>query len=146
MGTYQKNSCITLAEIQITNKFFIQPELLYTLQGSDTNITNPSFTLRTDYIAIPVMAKFCVAKNFNIELGPQIGFLLNAQLKSGNQSFDVKNLFNNTDFALNVGAGFDINKNVAFGARYVAGLNKIDANNTDPAKNSVFQLFIAYKL
>ena len=58
-----------MAEIPIANRFSFQPELLYSGQGSSVNL---------NYLNIPLMAKYNLTKEFSLEAGPQIGFLLSA--------------------------------------------------------------------
>jgi hypothetical protein len=65
--------------VPISDKFSIQPELLYSAQGE--NGKSIDVTLQNDYINLPVMDKFYVSNNFTIEAGPQIGLLLSAKIK-----------------------------------------------------------------
>src|SRR6476620_11456259 len=65
-----------LAEIHVVEKFFIQPELLYSTQG--TKIDGPFGTdgdVKLNYLNIPVLAKYYFIENkFSVEAGPQLGF------------------------------------------------------------------------
>src|SRR5690606_27624389 len=75
-----------VAEIKFTDKFSIQPELMYSAQGvkQESNYTiagitiNESLTAKYDYINIPIMAKYYVYDGLSVELGPQFGFLVKA--------------------------------------------------------------------
>lgn len=110
------------AEIKLSDKFAIQPELLYSAQGMrvddfETEVDGVGFVtadmkFNLSYINIPVMFKYYAAEKFNIEAGPQIGFLTSAKLKTkvegyGSSDVDVKDNFESVDFGLNFGAGFD---------------------------------------
>ncbi len=66
-------------EFMISDKFAIQPELLYSAQGVKLDFDGDNGDLKLDYINIPVMAKYYVADAFSLELGPQIGFLVSAK-------------------------------------------------------------------
>src|ERR1700749_475310 len=75
------------AEIKLSEKFAIQPELLFSTQGykyketgSDADYSYEE-KLNLGYLNIPVMAKFYVAQKFSIEAGPQLGILLSAKAK-----------------------------------------------------------------
>lgn len=135
-------------EIKISDKFVIQPEVLYSGQGSDSD--EGSFNLT--YINVPLMAKYYVADKFNLEAGPQIGFLTSAKIKMDGNSIDSKRLFNSTDFGINFGAGYDFTQKLSAGIRYNLGVSGIfsdefkDALDNDvKVQNSVFSLSLAYK-
>ena len=127
------------AEIKLTEKFAIQPELMYSAQGAESD--GDKFKL--DYINIPVMAKFYVAKSFSLEAGPQIGFLTSAKIEGE----DVKDFVSSTDFSANLGAGFDFTENLSAGLRYNFGLTNVyDVEGFDDSiKNGVFSVSLGYK-
>ena len=61
------------AEVSLTEKFSLQPELLFSQQGGRSE---GNFTLDLNYITLPVMAKYYIAKGFSLEAGPQFSFLV----------------------------------------------------------------------
>ncbi|OUL62083.1 porin family protein [Flavobacterium sp. AJR] len=149
------------AEIKLTEKFSIQPELLYSLQGAKFEESGEGFsyenTDKFSYLNIPVMAKYYVAEKFSLEAGPQIGFLLSAKsdftntdeffgTTSGDE--DVKDFYKSIDFGVNFGAGYDFTENLSAGLRYNLGLSNIAENeegDNGKIKNSVFSLSVGYK-
>jgi hypothetical protein len=139
-----------LAEIHIVEKFFIQPELLFSTQGA--KFDGPFGTdgdIKLNYLNIPVLAKYYIVdKKFNVEAGPQLGVLLSA--KSNGEDF--KDYTRSTDFGFNLGAGYSFTDNFSVGLRYTIGLSPISDNDIDDseeyydsAKNSNLQLSLAYK-
>ncbi|MWB94674.1 outer membrane beta-barrel protein [Flavobacterium sp. GA093] len=155
------------AEIKLTDKFSIQPELLYSAQGAKYDFSEPEFDsfeegkLKLAYLNIPVMAKFYVTEKFTVEAGPQIGFLLSAKDdysgsfmgESYSENEDVKDGYKSIDFGVNFGAGYDFTENLSVGLRYNLGLSNIveteDAEEFDvddvSVQNSVFSLSVGYK-
>lgn len=129
------------AEIKLNEKFAIQPELLYSGQGAKyQDIGNFSM----NYINVPVMAKYFITEAFNIEAGPQVGFLMSAKEDGTN----VKEFVKSTDFGVNLGAGYDITKNIGLNLRYCLGLSGVDKEilaGDKSSKNSVIQLSVGYK-
>lgn len=132
------------ATISVSDKFAVQPELLYSAQGAKFE----GGSLNLSYINIPVMAKFNVADKFNLEVGPQIGLLMSATAKSDNGgSEDYKSLMNSTDFGLNFGAGYEVAENINVGLRYCLGLSQLQKELVTGAtayKNTNIQLSLGY--
>lgn len=139
------------AEIKLSEKFAIQPELLYSAQGVKYDGDGDAKTT-LGYLNIPVMAKFYVADKFSLEAGPQIGFLLSAKDKFEEDGIsvdlDTKDAYKSIDFGLNFGAGYDFTENLSAGVRYNLGLSNIaDTEDSDDFKinNSVFSISVGYK-
>jgi len=127
------------AEFKISEKFAVQPELMYSTQGSESE----GETFKLNYINIPVMAKYYVAKSFSIEAGPQIGFLTSAEIEGE----DYKDFVSSTDFSVNFGAGYDFTENLSAGLRYNLGLTNVyDVDGFDEEiNNGVFSVSLGYK-
>jgi hypothetical protein len=148
-------------EVKLADKFYIQPELLYSTQGSivdDVEVYDGfdvyygDVQFKFNYINVPVMFKYYVADKFNLEAGPQIGFLVSAEatvkVEGTKATESVKDNFETLDFGLNFGAGYDFTKNFSAGVRYNLGLANIaDTEPGDDGKvhNSVFSLSVGYK-
>lgn len=139
-----------LAEIHIVEKFFIQPELLFSAQGA--KFDGPFGTdadVKLNYLNIPVVAKYYIVdKKFNVEAGPQLGVLLSAKAEGE----DIKDFTRSVDFGFNIGAGYSFTDNLSVGLRYTIGLSPLsdeDIDNSDDyydsAKNSNLQLSLSYK-
>lgn len=132
------------ATIKVSDKFAVQPELLYSAQGAKYD---GGLSENLSYINIPVMAKFYVADKFNLEAGPQIGFLMSANLKSSAGSVDTKDGYKSMDFGLNLGAGYDVAENINVGLRYCLGLSQLEkelAPGQTATKNTNIQLSLGY--
>ncbi|PZX92907.1 PorT family protein [Flavobacterium aquariorum] len=127
------------AEIKVSEKFAVQPELMFSTQGASFD----GFDSKLNYLNIPVMAKFYVAKSFSLEAGPQIGFLLSAK----EDGEDFKDFASSTDFGLNLGAGYDFTENLSAGLRYNIGLSNVSdfPGDSSSIKNGVFSVSLAYK-
>jgi len=148
------------AEINFSERFSFQPELLYSMQGakmeeSELGVTMES-KLKLGYINLPLMVKFYAAENFFLEAGPQVGFLMSAksewETSGGGASLsgdeDVKDDFKSIDFGLNFGLGYNFTENLSVGARYNLGLSNIaDVDDSDDFKinNSVIQVSVGYR-
>lgn len=141
-----------VAEIPICESFAIQPELIYSRQGSDweDSFEGMTFegTITADFLNIPVMAKYFVVEGLSIEAGPQIGILLKAEEEFDGEELDIKDSVKGIDFGLNFGLGYQLDNGLNFAARYNLGLTDL---NDDPEflgnsdyKNSVIQISVGY--
>jgi outer membrane scaffolding protein for murein synthesis (MipA/OmpV family) len=136
------------ADVKLSEKFHVQPELLFSTQGAKFESFGTTGSFNLNYINIPVMAKYYVVEGFNLQAGPQIGFLMSAKSEFGGESLDVKENLKTLDFGLNFGAGYDINENIMIDVRYNLGLSQLDkevADGEKVAKNSVIQIGVGYK-
>ena len=123
----------------------LQPEILYSRQGFETNYSdllgnNYKQEYRIDYINLPILAKVHIGKIFSVEAGPQFGFKINEKIKSEN-SATFNNDVTSFDTALAGGVSFNID-DFLISARYTYSVNEV-IKNTD-SKNSVFQLGIGF--
>ncbi|RAV98128.1 porin family protein [Pseudochryseolinea flava] len=141
------------ALIKLT-KIGIQPELIYSQQGSKLKLNGQDLESNFSYVNIPVMLKFYLIAGLNLQVGPQFGFLAGAKSDGYDvaaQQFykdrDVKSLYKKSDVTVGLGAGWDLPFGLTVDARYNLGLSKIDDDAAAAAaKNQVFQLSLGYKL
>lgn len=151
------------AAIKFSEKITLQPEILFSTQGAEAQnveadvngvIYTGDVKFNLSYINIPVMFKYYVADKFNLEAGPQIGFLTSAKTSTKIDGFsqtdeqDAKDYFESVDFGLNLGAGYDFTKKISAGVRYNFGLSNIaktQAGDNTKIENSVFSLSVGYK-
>jgi len=130
-----------IADIEISEKFYLQPELLYSTQGSEAK---NEVKVKVDYLTVPLMAKYYVSEKISIEAGPQFAFLLNDKAEYVDSDLpDEETDASSFDFGLGAGIGFDITENIFTQARYNFGITTV-AENPD-IKNSVFQISLGYK-
>lgn len=126
------------ANMRLNDYLGIQPEILYSMQGTKKN----DYTLKLDYLNIPIMVKAYMWKGLNLELGPQFGFRVHAASKEGDISINVKDETKTFDFAIGVGLGYETKMGLTAGMRYLISASKaIDHENN---KNSVFQLSVGW--
>lgn len=152
------------AEIKLSDKFALQPEVLFSQQGAKLKIAGTFYDgynseyIRTTlnynlgYINVPVMFKYYAAKNFAVEVGPQIGFLASAKGKAKHEGvtseISIKDFYETIDFGFNFGASYDFTKNIFVEARYNLGISNIAQNeigDTSKVHNGVFSISMGYK-
>ncbi|MCB2378657.1 PorT family protein [Hymenobacter sp. BT635] len=149
----------------IGNIISIQPELLYSLQGTERKSDFENYRSKLHYLNVPLLAKVTIGPVY-VEGGPQAGFLLKAredgvmvvsQEGEGGATYATNdrsswNDYKKLDVGVCVGAGVKLPLGFALGGRFNAGLN--DINNVksvrgvnDPElKNRVFQAYLSFQL
>lgn len=136
-------------------KIGIQPEIIFSQQGSTVEIDNKNFESNFSYLNIPVILKLYLAAGINLQVGPQFGFVTSAEtpIEINPQQYtvqDVKDRMKGSDITAALGLGWDLPFGLTIDARYNMGLSKIydQAPNaqTADAKNQVFQLSLGYKI
>jgi hypothetical protein len=127
----------------------LQPELLFSSQGTRVSTVNGDENWRVSYLNVPVNLKFRFNGGFYLEAGPQVGFKLNENVPN-RPGGSAEDFARNLDFALNAGLGFHGKSGLGIGGRYVVGITKVgnvDDTEFDPSfRNGVAQLFVFYTL
>ena len=133
------------AGFPVADKLSIQPELVYSAQGSKFEVSGEDDVIQNaGYLNIPVLAKYNIASGFYGATGPQLGFLLSAKAKMGDIETDIKDLYKKTDFSWAFGIGYQTTSNIGIDLRYNLGISRLDDEGDSKVKNGVFQLGLFY--
>ena len=123
----------------------ISPELYYSLEGAKSK-SNSNTSTDLGYLNLPVLVQYMFDNGFRIEAGPQVGFLMNAKTKVGNNSTDIKNHLKSAVFSIPVGLGYLTTNGLGFDARYNFGISNINKPAYGGAVHSnVFQFDVFYQ-
>jgi hypothetical protein len=145
-----------------TGGFAIEPELLYSRQGSKMKTTTTVGTVTQTseydqdlgYITLPIMFQWKSPAGVFVETGPQPGFLIQGKQDGpGSTETDNKSSFDKFDLSWGAGVGYVTKIGLGIGARYNYGLtNTIEdgggnnsANNGPELKNSVIQFGLSWR-
>lgn len=134
-----------LEHIHINKMFAVQPEVVFSMQGTKYNTGNGDAKINMGYINVPVLFQLMTKNGFRFETGPQIGFLVGAKSKVGKTSVDIKDDFKSTDFAWAFGVGYITASKFGFDVRYNAGISDITKSNESNVKNNVIQAGVFYQ-
>lgn len=132
-------------------KLGIQPEFIYSQQGSTIQFNGSNFDANFTYLNIPIIAKLYVIGGFNLQAGPQFGFLMSANGPVNNNgtvsSQDIKGTLNGSDISVALGGGFDFPFGMSLDARYNLGVSDVNTSASASAiKNQVIQISLGFKL
>lgn len=130
-----------LGHIHITDNFALQPELVFSGQGTKYSSNGNDLNLNLNYINVPLLFQYMYDNGFRLQAGPQIGFLVSAEADGS----DVKDNVNGIDLGIGLGASY-VNPASGFGfdARYNHGLTNINENDATDSFNRGFQLGVFY--
>ena len=118
-----------LLELKLLDNLGLQPELLYSTQGSKD--------LKLEYLSVPILLKFyMVSDTFSFELGPQFSVLINDDAP---KTFDSKT----ADLATVFGLGYNLTDTIFVQGRYVYGISEISKNAE--IKNRVIQFSVGLR-
>ena len=147
--------------VSLSDKFSLQPELLYSSQGAKLDIDYSRITLfdnsdplflenqddvnvKQSKLLMPLLLEYKVDDNFSLFLGPQITYTLNFETEVENGDKLVVSRFQDDDkIGVDASAriGYKASENMMIELGYFRGLT-----NQNSVKASVFQLGLAYKL
>jgi hypothetical protein len=153
-----------MAEFQLSDRLYLQPELLYAEKGARGRSLlpeeGPHFTERFQTIALPLLLSVRLGDHLSLAAGPELGYLLRSRLEvdtdgpgnlTGGSYFDDQRFLLNVD--LEVGyriERFQLSLRGILGWRPVAEIEFTDVNGvvTDLVKyhNHALQLSLAYRL
>ena len=133
-------------EYGLTDNIGLSAGVLYSMQGVKTTIIDDDCTWKLDFLNVPILANFYVAKGFAVKLGVQPGFKLSSKAKfkgsGGSKEVEVEDGVKSVDLSIPVGVSYQY-QNIVFDARYNWGVTKI-VDGAD-SKHSVFQITVGYK-
>ncbi|WKK78725.1 porin family protein [Marivirga salinae] len=134
-----------IGHFHLSDQFALQPELVFSTQGSKLSNNGDESHLNLNYLNIPILIQYMFDNGFRIFAGPQAGILLNAKSYTNNTEIDRTNDFNNMEIGASLGMSY-INPNSNFGidARYNVGLSDIYENDAQVAYNRGIQIGLFY--
>ncbi|MGY0392281.1 porin family protein [Bizionia sp. KMM 8389] len=152
-----------LAEIPITERLSIQPEVMYSGQGFDVeeidqdNVfdTDENIEYQLDYIQVPVLVKVYLIEGLSVEAGPQFGFKVHEELdfQPNSDGGDIEidkdeSYIKDFDTGLALGAAYKFDNGIFVNGRYTFGLTNIFKDDTVfenvDAKNSLWQVGVGF--
>lgn len=160
------------AEYQATSDLFMSLGLQYSRQGSrfpDFERKDGEFVegysdwhTDLDYLNVPLLFGYRIAKGFSVKAGLQLGLLLGGKekmsytditildggtRKQGNAvplETDVKDVYKSVDLSIPLALSYEF-ENVILDARYNFGLTRIHQLDAVKSRNSVIQLSVGYR-
>jgi len=116
------------ASKNISKKLSILSEVIYSREGyqfGETPFIGPG-RVRLNYIDVPILLEYRPYTKLKLVVGPEIGYLMTAKLKSTSSTDDVLYFFSNRVlFGGILGVNFPISNRIEIEARYIHGLRSV---------------------
>jgi len=132
----------------IEEQYGWQIGLQYSLQGA-RDAGNPDRRLSYHYLSLPLVMKLYFNGKTFAEIGPQVGYLLNAKSIETGFEEDLTESVKSWDFLGLIGMGYETDSGASMGLRFGYGfLNTSGGSvgNTVVFRNLLLQLYIGIKL
>jgi len=150
------------AEIPISEKFSVQPGLLFSTKGFKMKIDGidgfyeaMNINVNLNYLEIPINAIYKIelgSSKLCINAGPYLGYALSGivSVDDDSESIDIGSSDDDDlkalDYGFNIGAGIEINDAITIGLQYGLGLGNlsIDTDNGYKLNNRVIGISVGY--
>ncbi|MGM9802826.1 MAG: porin family protein [Muribaculaceae bacterium] len=154
-------------ELGLLGPLSISPEVVFSTQGGKHTVNGYStgdvinqktkFSWNTNYVNIPVMLKLKLIGGLSLDAGPQFGFNVSSKCKTQSDNYegnvnDYGDYTKKFDFALGIGATYNINRFLFVQGRYTMSVSKtyktdiMGINLPVDSRNGVIQLAVGLKL
>lgn len=141
--------------IEMSQGYSFQPEINYSEQNSvfPTVILENFSTRQIDviqrqrYLQIPLMVRLSIFKGLELEAGPQVGFLMNAEgvLKDESSEFSdsISEFISPIDVSVNTGILYHFDTGTQIGTRAIFGLSNINDEDRlrEAQDNALLEVF-----
>lgn len=135
----------------INKKWELEGNLMYSQQGYKEHLfsienNRTIYSIRSNYINLPIAIKYYPLEHLYIEMGSQIGFLISKKHKiqgEGNITKYIPLKPNHIDLSLFCGLGYKFSNNILLEARYIHGINNT-YKNVALSQNRNIQISIGY--
>lgn len=120
-----------VVNIPVSELFSVQPEVTYSMRG----FKDGEFTIKIDYVDVPILADFEIVDGLSLQGGPLFGINLSAKVEDGDGTEgDIEDI-STLNAAAAIGAQYELPMGLFFQVRYDIGFNDLIDNDFN-AKNS----------
>jgi hypothetical protein len=147
-------------DIPVVEGLAFSPELMFSQKGYKTTGTSllgvsNEYSVTTNFIEIPILAKISATDKFSIYVGPQVSFLASTKEKFTRGDATYQNTIRNENENLKkslvggvIGLGVGLTDQLSLQGRYALDFQKNNENGSSETpiyKNQVIQTSLAYR-
>ncbi len=119
----------------------VQGEILFSMQGA--RMDNGSYDF--NYVQVPVLLQTRVWKTLQVLTGPQLAYLISANINEDGNKEDLSDQVRSVEFSWIMGTSYEFENGFIVDMRYVKGLSDITIQDEGIRNNSI-QLTLGYRL
>ncbi len=136
-----------ISEFEINERFYAQPELLFSVQGTEIIDENDKDnSIRLAYVTIPFMTKYYIKGGLCVEAGPYVAFNLSAYQGRNDYAKDISEDISGVDYGIGIGLNYMLPNTLNFGLRYNLGISQVFVDNEKSIRNGVFCISVGWLL
>lgn len=114
------------ASVFLNDRIVIKSALLFSQKGTwFTNVDGQPdgelYTLSSDYLSLPVLAKFYLTKGLHVQAGPQLSYLIAAKSKQGSNG--IQRDLKKSGYIKSIDAGVLLGLGYEFASTFTIGVN-----------------------
>lgn len=129
-----------VAELPVSDRFSIQPEVIYSAQGSTIAAIDEDNFLdidenveyQLDYVKVPLLAKIYLSDGLSLQAGPSFNFLVNEEIDyqpvSNGGDVNIVNGANTFELGTAAGLEYQFDSGFFIQGRYTRGFSRIYDN------------------
>jgi opacity protein-like surface antigen len=136
-----------IAEFKQTDKWSFELAAIYSTEGESTTVNDQEQTLALTFVNVPLHVKYYISEKFSVHGGPQMGFLLNAEMQQdGMEDMEIDGAVSSS-FALTGGIGYDFSNGLFFKGTFALGVTDIieDVNFNMDQRPATAHVSVGYK-
>lgn len=135
------------ADISLSEKLDLRPELLYSKEGAKINLIITDFKQTFTFLKVPILLAYKPIERLSIHAGPQFGFLLKEEINVPIEDAEIiKSAYKDFELSAALGLEYGLSSKFVLGARYNIGLTNMSENNDISLKGSNLQLYLGFRL
>ncbi|MCT4664106.1 MAG: PorT family protein [Flavobacteriales bacterium] len=125
----------------LKQKVYLKSGLNLAFQGFGDNVNGVNANINFGYFQVPVMIQYYLTRSVYLELGPQVGYLLFAEIGAKDyDSQDISELFDKLDISGNAGVGIKLDHEYNLFVRYSYGFSKVNKYGNGHLQNYFIML------
>ena len=128
----------------ISEKFLLQPEIMFSQKGSKSRKNEPYFNWQLNYIDMPLMINYIFDDKIDFQAGIGFNYLLSARFDSGFGFTNQSESFNTVDFAGNVGVEYHFSELFSANIRLTTSL--VNSGKNEQYYNRTLNFTLRYHL
>ena len=136
-------------QIELFEDFSIQPEIIYSEQGTILTDTRSDVKVKLNYLNIPLVAKYYLDYGCYLEAGPYVSFALTRKEESLGDLQDASDIYNSVETGITFGLMREYDR-WFISLRINGSINNVLKENKENedrfVNSSVYLLSIGYKL